>query len=77
MSIPVSVQAAAASVLQSIPGSFLVHLGTYKGREAYLVDTEEEMELGLPCVFLAGDKSVEMASDRVALSVISLLGEDA
>lgn len=63
----------ATPYLKNVPGSVIVHLGTYQGAEAYFVKFPDDAFVGYPPVFLLKGASVKEVSGHDALAIISSL----
>lgn len=73
MNAPKAIRQKASPYLKDVPGSVLVHLGTYLGQEAYYVKFPDTAIVGYPPVFLLKGSIVKEIMGEEALDVISSL----
>ena len=66
MAIPYTIKRKAASILKAYPEAQLVHLGQYKGEEAFCIQMPDDAITGYPPVYLLRNgKAVEIFGEEV------------
>ena len=73
ISIPQEIRKAAAPFRRGYHGTKIIHLGKYKGDEAYYLMMPEETHTGYPPVFLLRDRKVVEIVGEQSLEIISTL----
>lgn len=71
MNAPKAIRQKASPYLKDVPGSVLVHLGTYLTHEAYYVRFPDTAIVGYPPVFLIRGEVVQTVIGEDALRIIS------
>lgn len=71
MNAPKVIIREASFYLKNVPGSVIVHLGTYLGQEAYYVKFPDAATVGYPPVFLLKGSVVKSVIGEEALRIIS------